>query len=78
MRSTRKFVHRFFQGTQQRTVTSFAKSSVIPDYPPRFSFLSFLGVAVVIPSVVYAGATTAQSLVEYIEDNGIWRPSEDD
>ena len=67
------------QVRQQRGMaTAFSENPLIPSAPTKSSVLAFLGIVVVVPTVVYTGASCARDLVAYVEDNDIWRPEEDD
>ncbi|EGD80849.1 hypothetical protein PTSG_01435 [Salpingoeca rosetta] len=62
----------------RRSTSGLSGHDLIPQMPSKASVLVFAGITVVLPTVVYAGASAAKNIVQYVEDNDIWRPEEDD
>lgn len=61
--------------TGRRTASTLVNDALVAPRPPNTSFLTVLGVLIVAPAAIYGGAEAARTLVAYVEDNDIWRPS---
>eukprot|EP00056_Hartaetosiga_gracilis_P016764 m.5790 g.5790 ORF g.5790 m.5790 type:complete len:83 (+) comp4646_c0_seq1:199-447(+) len=53
-------------------------ATLITEKPSNFSFVSLFGVLVIVGITVGVGGNAAKDTVEYIEDNDIWQPEDDD
>eukprot|EP00055_Hartaetosiga_balthica_P004547 m.12052 g.12052 ORF g.12052 m.12052 type:complete len:80 (+) comp3944_c1_seq2:111-350(+) len=60
------------------SISSRQMGTVIASEPTSFSYISLMGVLTLLTATITVGAKSAQSSVEYVEDNEIWTPEEDD
>eukprot|EP00049_Salpingoeca_infusionum_P022423 m.6593 g.6593 ORF g.6593 m.6593 type:complete len:91 (+) comp5176_c0_seq1:208-480(+) len=60
------------------TRAAFEELPTIPARPNSTSFLRIIAMSIIIPVTIYAGGEAARVSVEYLEDNDIWHPEEDD